>query len=297
MPTIRRSGPRFAEVLDATETSRHPAFERWWAGLVRLEGTLQQWQAQPANAADRGGRTHFGITERAFLACAGAAGLPRTRDAFEGMTKPQARAVALAIWKTSGAHRIDDPGVAVMVGDWFWGSNTRAWQGIRNVLEELSIHSAPVGPTSPQATGSTSAEGESYRHPQALDERSVALLNSLPPALLVERLAIARKTQHATLVQRAPDQSVFLRGWQRRVDVQTTLALSMTGTSDAQHVTALGPSDPTRAPTNSVRQSAPRPNPLQRPSDAERRGLPRVRQFAVSSTPETGLPAIRPIPA
>ncbi len=217
--TLHTAAPRsanpgnvsFSETLQAGSNPQadgpklDQAFERWWKSIPRLEGTLKDWQANPHNRADRGGRTNFGITERAFMGCAGAAGLPKTAEAFEAMSVDQAKQIAKAIWKTSGVHQIRDPAVATVVGDWFWGSNTGAWKGVKEVLSSL---------------GTQVGEG------QGLDPRSLEALNSLPPELLVERISNARHQHHQGIVETDATQHVFLSGWQARVEFMRASALT-----------------------------------------------------------------------
>ncbi len=203
----------------APTRQRPDAFELWWRDVPRLEGTLDAWKRNVKNQADRGGATHFGITERAFMGCAGAAKLPKTREAFENMTQVEARQIARALWKTSGSHRIDDPGVAVVVGDWFWGSNTRAWTGVKAALGRLGI-AVPPG--------------------AKMDEATLAAINSMPPDRLIRAFSAERRAQHERIVRADASQSVFLRGWQARVDARQVLALASSGrVVPGQSVTSL----------------------------------------------------------
>jgi lysozyme family protein len=204
--TARGTG---AQRLVATRGSE-AAFERWWKQIPRLEGTLYDWQSQSHNRHDRGGRTNFGITERAFMGCAGAAGLPKTPEAFENLTPTDAKKIAKAIWRTSGAQQISDPGVATVVGDWFWGSNTGAWRGVNSVLSSMG---AAVGAGAPPGPGAK------------LGPEAMAALNSLPPERLVKELSEARAAEHVKIAERAPEQAVFLDGWQQRVALMLAQAL------------------------------------------------------------------------
>lgn len=216
--SARASSPKanssFGALLAEPATHDRRAFEAWWRQIPRLEGTLGDWQKSPSRHLDRGGRTHLGITERAFMGCAGAAGLPKTVQAFEAMTHAQAKKIAYAIWRTSGAHRIRDPAVATVVGDWFWGSNTRAWKGVRDVLTQLGLNPGP-GP--------------------GLDEATLVAIDSLPPGSLVERLSAARRAQHAGLVAIDPSQAVFLEGWQARVNLMRQQAWSWLSEPEPTH--------------------------------------------------------------
>lgn len=223
------SGARFSEVLHPSRASTpgaEAAFEKWWQHIPRLEGTLEQWKANPHNAADRGGRTHYGITERAFMGCAGAAGLPKTPEAFENMSASDAKKIAKAIWKTSGALRIEDPGVATAVGDWFWGSNTGAWSGVKSTLSVLGA-GVGAGP--------------------GLDEKTIAALNVQSPDRLVHELSLARGAQHERIAGADASQGVFLNGWQNRVAFIEAHALSLVAT-EAPDRDAPPPTAPYRIP-------------------------------------------------
>ncbi len=172
-----------------------PVFGEWWKRTVSLEGTLAQWAANPSNRYDRGGRCNFGITERTYKAHARAVGLSPTREAFEALTPDQAMLIGEVMWRESRSHRIANPGVALVVGDWFWGSYRTAWVRVKNALRDMGY-----------------AVSEGGR----LDERTLAILNSAPPAELIDRLTAARLRHHQEIVERHPEQARFLAGWQRR---------------------------------------------------------------------------------
>lgn len=244
----------FADLLkpsSSAQESEHPsAFEHWWERIPAMEGKLRDWQRKAGNRVDRGGSTHFGITEQTFMQCAPVAGLPRTRESFEAMTKAQARRIAKSLWDLSGADRLEDPGVAVLVGDWFWGSNSVAWARIKQALRER-------GHDVPETSG--------------LGENSASILNAMTRADAIALLSDARHRHHRGIVAADPSQRVFDAGWEARVEQRRLQALELSGTAlgtievgSTRAVPALGPDAQTplrleseRSPPHAEERSAP----------------------------------------
>lgn len=185
-------------------------FASWWRHTPRYEGDLAAWERNPANRADRGGRTQFGITERTFAETSRAAGLAPSAAAFESLSVSEARRIAAAQWRGHGLDRVEHPGVALVVGDWVWGSNSA---GIRRVQRALVALGEPVTET-----------GE-------LDAATLSALNGLEPRRLIDALSLARFEHHADIVRHDPTQRVFLAGWQRRTEERREEALALTDTA------------------------------------------------------------------
>jgi lysozyme family protein len=185
-----------------------PAFNAFWSKIVGFEGTLADWLKNPANQFDRGGKTNFGITFNTFKAYHGAAGLDATEDAFAKMSAQQAMLLGRAVWRTSKADRLRNPGVAVVVGDWFWGSNVAAWGRIKSALTNMGF---AVNPS------------------RGLDDGTIALMNSLPPRELIEAISFGRFKHHQDIVEQDPNQKKFFEGWQRRTEERREQGLAIAG--------------------------------------------------------------------
>jgi lysozyme family protein len=166
---------------------------------------LAAWRRNPHNALDRGGPTNHGITERTFRATARAAGLEPTREAFVSLSSAEARRIASAQWKAQGLDRIADPGVALVVGDWIWGSNQAGILRVKQALRALGRALPPGG---------------------TLDGPTLQALNELDPTLLIETLSDARRRHHEGIVAHDPTQRVFLAGWLRRTEARRAEALA-----------------------------------------------------------------------
>lgn len=211
MPSRLHPAEGFAETLarvpsTQAATSSESNFALWWKETPRYESTLAAWERNSLNRADRGGRTQLGITERTFRHSAQVAGLASTEEAFAAMSPSQARAIARSLWTVSGADHIGHPAVALVVFDWFWGSNA---QGIRKLKEALR-RAGHVVPDS-----------------ASLDPTTVAVLNEMAPERVVTMITDARHAHHQGIVDADPTQRVFLQGWTRRTDERREEALAM----------------------------------------------------------------------
>jgi lysozyme family protein len=180
-------------------------FSSWWRQTPSYEGDLAAWRRNPHNALDRGGPTNQGITERTFRATAQAAGLKPTHEAFVSLSSAEARRIASAQWQAHGLDRIADPGVALVVGDWIWGSNQAGILRVKEALRTLG-RALPAGGT--------------------LDDPTLQALNELGPTLLIETLSDARRRHHEGIVAHDPAQRVFLAGWLRRTEARRSEALA-----------------------------------------------------------------------
>jgi lysozyme family protein len=171
-----------------------PRFWEWWKLVVGFEGSLEAWKAQPANAADKGGETNWGVTTKMYLAKAQALGLPATEAGFAALKPEQAMRFGQMMWKASGASRIDNTGVALVLADWYWG-------GI--LLKHLTAILAARGFKATYAMGSPS-------------KATTDFINTLPPGELVQEMSDAKAGQYRGHVKADPKQKPFLRGWLER---------------------------------------------------------------------------------
>ncbi|MFE0021334.1 DUF4157 domain-containing protein [Amycolatopsis sp. NPDC059021] len=168
----RQASGRTAPPAAATAPPATNAFEEWWKKIPGLEGTVEDFERNPANKADIGGLTHLGITIGTFKMFHQSAGLPDTEEAFRAMTKAQAKKIAFARWKLSHADQIVNPGVAILVGDWHWHFPRDSVVQIKKALAPWGLNPAIGG--------------------SELDRFTIGLLNSLPPAEAIQLLTDAR---------------------------------------------------------------------------------------------------------
>ncbi|HRI18973.1 MAG TPA: glycosyl hydrolase 108 family protein, partial [Burkholderiaceae bacterium] len=197
-----------------------PKFWEWWKRVVGFEGSLADWRANPANAADKGGETNFGVTKQFYLKWAPSLGLPATEEGFAALTPEQAMRFGQMMWKSSGASRIANTGVAIVVADWFWG-------GIH--LKRLTALLAKRG------FKATYDEGKPTK-------ATTDFINTLPPDELVQEMSDAKAEQYNAIAEADPSQKGFLGGWlarneQRRAQAQPFAAKK---TADAPSAEPLG---------------------------------------------------------
>ena len=196
-----------------------PKFWEWWKLVVGFEGPLDAWKAQPANAADKGGETNFGVTKKMYLAKAQALGLPATEEGFAALTPEQAMRFGQMMWKASGASRIDNTGVAIVLADWYWG-------GI--LLKHLTAILAARGFKATYEMGSPS-------------KATTDFINTLPPGEMVQEMSDAKAGQYRGHVKADPKQKPFLRGWlerneARRQQAQPFVADAAAPAAGAKHL-------------------------------------------------------------
>lgn len=171
-----------------------PKFWEWWKRVVGFEGPLDAWKANPANAADKGGETNFGVTKNFYLQWAQALGLPATEEGFAALTPEQAMRFGQMAWKSSGASRIANTGVAIVIADWYWG-------GIH--LKRLTALLAKRGFKATYDKGSPS-------------KATTDFINTLPPDELVQEMSDAKAEQYNAIAKADPSQQVFRDGWLKR---------------------------------------------------------------------------------
>jgi hypothetical protein len=119
------------------------------------------------------------------------------------MTQAQAKSIAKAVWRTSGADRLENPAVAIVVGDWFWGSNSACWRHVNAALR---------------------AQGYAVPNGAEFGAQTVDVLNRLPGSVALPLLSEARRAHHQRIVERDSTQRVFLDGWQRRTEAMLASA-------------------------------------------------------------------------
>jgi len=197
-PAIQRQKSNPAE-----PSAEDPAFWEWWKKVVAFEGSLEAWKAQPANKSDRGGETNWGVTKKLYMERATALGLPATDEGFAAMTPDQAMLFGKMIWKASGAQKVENTGVALVLADWYWGGIdlTR----FSTLLKE-------------KGRAATFNEGKP-------DADTIAFLNTLAPAELIALMSKAKADQYRQIVAKDASQQKFLKGWldrneHRRVQAQ-----------------------------------------------------------------------------
>lgn len=179
-----------------------PAFLEWWKLVTGFEGPLAAWMANPANAADKGGQTNWGVTKQGYLQHAKALGLDPTEEGFAALTPEQAMRFGRMMWKASGASRIKNPGVAIVLADWYWGGIT---------LRRLTALLKAKGHVGSYDKGSPS-------------QATTDFINTLPPEELIELMSDAKAEQYRAHAKEDPTQQQFLAGWLKRSETRRTQA-------------------------------------------------------------------------
>jgi hypothetical protein len=175
----------------AAQSAEDAAFWEWWKLVAGFEGPLEAWKAQPANKSDRGGETNWGVTKKFYMQWAGALGLAATEEGFAAMTPDQAMRFGRMLWKASGANRVKNTGVAIVLADWYWG-------GI-----DLGRFSALL---EEKGRAATFNEGKP-------DAATIDFMNTLAPAELIRLMSKAKAEQYRKIVKKDPSQQKFLKGW------------------------------------------------------------------------------------
>jgi lysozyme family protein len=171
-----------------------PAFWEWWKLVVGFEGDFEAWKKNPGNKNDRGKETNFGITKGLYMMRAKSVGLPATDEGFAAMTADQAVLFGRMMWKSSGASKVKNTGVALVLADWYWG-------GI-----DLGRFSAIL-----------KAKGRAATFDQGKpDDATIAFMNTLPPSDLVALMSDAKAAQYRAIVKQDATQKGFLEGWLKR---------------------------------------------------------------------------------
>lgn len=190
--SIQRQPEKAAKA--AAAKSVDPAFWEWWKRVVGFEGSLSAWKATPGNKSDRGGETNWGVTKKMYMQSAKALGLPATEGGFAAMTPDQAMSFGQMIWKASGAGKIKNTGVALVLADWYWG-------GID--LSRLTTIVKDKGGTEAYKEGTPS-------------QKMIDFLNTLSASDLVESMSAAKAAQYRKIVKKDATQQKFLEGWLKR---------------------------------------------------------------------------------
>jgi lysozyme family protein len=195
VPTPRQRAPALSvqrQKADPAQTAAdEAAFWEWWKPVSGIEGSLKDWKARPENKSDRGGETNFGVTKGLYMKYAKALGLPVTEAGFAAMTPDQATSFGRMMWKASGAHKVKNTGVALVLADWYWG-------GV-----DLGRFSALL---KEKGRAATFKEGTP-------DDATIAFMNTLSPSELVELMSDAKKSQYRKIAEKDPTQQRFLQGW------------------------------------------------------------------------------------
>jgi len=211
------------------------AFWEWWKHVAGYEGSLDDWKARPENKHDRGGQTNWGVTKSTYMARAKSLGLPPTEEGFAAMTPHQAMAFGRMMWKSSGAAGVENPGVGVVLADWYWG-------GV-NLGRFKDLMAAQGGEA-------TFKEGMP-------DAKTIAFMNSLPPGALIEFMSDAKAAQYKAIAAKDPTQEKFLEGWLKRNEERRLQARKL-----ASSATIQGHARQALARATAVLQSAPDFNPV-----------------------------------
>jgi lysozyme family protein len=188
------SSTRQREASPKAKKTDDAAFWEWWKLVAGYEGSLKDWRKRPENKRDRGGETNCGVTKKMYKAHAKGLGLPPTDEGFEAMTPDQAMLFGRMIWKASGAHKVKNTGVALVLADWYWG-------GI-----DLGRFSALL---------KEKGQAASFKEGSP-DAATIAFMNTLSPKELIELMSDAKAAQYHKIAKRDPTQRDFLAGWLRR---------------------------------------------------------------------------------
>lgn len=164
-------------------------FELALAHVLKAEG------GYVSHSLDRGRETNMGIT-RATLEHA--RGRPVTPEDVMKLTRGEAADIYYRLyWLPLGLDRINHPTIAVALFDQM--INRRAAEVVRGiqvmVSREMNVNLEPDG-----VLGPITAEA----------------LNRLRPERLLIAIAIEAQQSYLAIVERSPNQSVFLKGWLAR---------------------------------------------------------------------------------
>lgn len=169
---------------------KEKVFLEWWKKIAGLEGSYEQWKANPQNNKyDRGGKTNFGITWNTFHNVR-----PNASEAdFDSMSLDQALGIARGLYRRYKADQIKNPGVALLISDWQWGG-----------INAAAINRALARTGQPPIAKFTN-EGPTDA---TVDALNAALPNEMIAALDEEKLRSIDED-----VAAHPKQAVFETGW------------------------------------------------------------------------------------
>lgn len=183
-------------------------FGVWYGMLMPWEGTVQDWEAIPANQFDRGGLTHGGVTIATWEDAARRYGWQAGESGLRTMTQAQHKQIAYDMYWLPCAAPSLPPGVDIYHADTAWGSGphaaARMLQRALNDTGAQLLVDGQIGPLTIAAARRTIA---------------TALLG----AYHAQRTAFLRR-----IVQLDPTQSVFLAGWLARTEACYKLSLPYT---------------------------------------------------------------------
>ncbi|MCJ7551234.1 MAG: hypothetical protein MUQ30_16290, partial [Anaerolineae bacterium] len=164
------------------------------------------------NKSDRGGQTNWGVTKSLYMGRAKALGLSPTEEGFAAMTPGQAMRFGQMMWKSSGASGVENPGVGVVLADWYWGGVDLG--RFKNLM---------------------SAQGGEASFKEGMpDAKTVAFMNSLPPGALIEFMSDAKAAQYKNIAAKDPSQQKFLEGWLKRNEERRLQARKLANTQTIQ---------------------------------------------------------------
>jgi lysozyme family protein len=215
-PAVRQhataSGVQRQKAVPAETKDEDAAFWEWWKNVVGFEGSYDAWKNNPGNKSDKGGETNWGVTKKTYLASAKALGLPPTDEGFAAMTPDQAMRFGRMIWKASGANKVKNTGVALVMADWYWG-------GIDlGLLKEL---------LKKKGRAATFNMGKP-------DDATIAFINTLSPGDLVDLMSEAKEAQYRNLAKTDPSQQKFLVGWLKRNEERRKQAQPFVSPTESQ---------------------------------------------------------------
>lgn len=189
-----------------------PAFEQWWKSIAGYEGSLADWEKQPANQHDRGGKTNWGVTHATYMTVGPKVGLEPTEEAFRAMTPLQASRIGLHFWKQAGCHLIHDVGVAIVVADWFWGSGPTGAKRVQRVLQSFGYRGEIDGIIGP---------------------KTAEAINAAPPSELIQAITAGRIAHFDDIIAKDKSQQKFEKGWKRRATERGQEGLRFAGMARA----------------------------------------------------------------
>jgi lysozyme family protein len=226
VPAVRQRAPALSvqcqKANPAQSAADDAAFWEWWKPVSGIEGSFKDWERRPENILyDRGGKTNYGVTIALYMKYAKSLGLPATEEGFKAMTPDQATGFGRMMWKASGASKVKNTGVALVLADWYWGGvDLRRFSAL---LKE-------------KGRAATFKEGKP-------DDATIAFMNALSPSELVELMSDAKKAQYQKERETHPEQRTFTEG---------LLGRSEQRRAQAQPFVAAPESQPTRKPTTGM---------------------------------------------
>lgn len=181
------------------------AFREWWKKIGGFEGSYDQWRANAANKADRGGETNWGITWGTYKNIR----KNGTKEEFKAMTLEDAMNIARTLYRLYKADQIRDPGVSLLFADWQWGG-----------ISKTAVNRALARVGQPQVARFTNT---------GPDQATIDALNAADPQQMIAALDKERLQAIQDDIARNPAQAVFEKGWRRRAVVRWVQAKMITG--------------------------------------------------------------------